>query len=297
MQNELMGWIGGAGALGALSGAAGQRVRAELWSLLARKADVLSLGDSSVRVEQAEALLRSLCYVVSLALEPMDMDAATKVLAAAPLQTLYREGLNRLDRRVTRAKKAYARALETALPIENLAYRDTLVSIGAFFAAYRPDLFAHDIPCMIDYPLFHEVSGLGASYIDAYLAQWTRENDFLATFDTSRVIRLLNAHFIDAREQVVNLFEPVAANALARVLIAKDPLPLEVTPEDALSVKTIAGETGEEAFFARLTGASDALAEATQSDSLLLRAAARALCGRVTLLPPEAMGGVFTSFS
>jgi hypothetical protein len=296
MQNALIRWIEGEGELGALSGAAGQRVRGELWSLLARKADILSLGDSSVRVEQAEELLRSLCYVVSLALEPMDTEAAAKVLAATPLMRLYRVGLDRLDRRVTRAKKAYDRALETALPFENLAYRDTLSSIGGFFAAYRPDLFAHDIPCMIDYPLFVEVSGLGASYIEAYLAQWTRENDFLRAFDPSRVVRLLNAHFADAREQVVNLFEPVAVNALALALLQKDPLTLHITPEDAACVKAIADDTGEEAFLTRLTGAADALHEATQSDALLLRAAARELSARVSLLPSAGMGGVFTDF-
>ena len=296
MQNDLIRWIEGAWELGGLNGAAGQRVRGELWSLLARKAEVLSLGDSSIRSEQAEALLQSLCYVVSLALEPMDAGDAAKALAATPVHALYREGLKRLDRRVARARKTYARAMETALPLDNLAYRDTLTSIGGFFSAYRPDLFAHDIPCMIDYPLFWEVTGLGASFIEAYLAQWTRENDFLAAFEPSRVISLLNAHFIDAREQVVNLFEPVAVNALARTLLGEEPLPLTVAPEDAASVKAIAGEAGEEAFAARLNTAADALRAATGSDALLLRAAARELSARVTLLPPSGMGGVFTSF-
>jgi hypothetical protein len=42
-------------------------------------------------VEQAEELLRSLCYVVSLALEPMDIGDASKALATTPVRALYRE--------------------------------------------------------------------------------------------------------------------------------------------------------------------------------------------------------------
>jgi hypothetical protein len=272
----------------------GLRVRGELWALLAHKAETLSLGDSSIREEQAEELLRSLCYVISLALEPAGAEEAGKILSEKPVRALYREGMRRLDRRVERAKAAYARALETALPVENLAYRDTLQNIGAFFGAYRPDLFAHDIPCMIDYPLFCEAKGLGVVYIEQYLAEWARENGFLSKFEFGRVARLLEAHFLDARAQVVNLFEPVAANALGLELLGEDPAGLNVPAEVGARAWELAGVLGPAAFRARLLAAADGLSGRLGADEALLRAAAGELAGRICLLPKEGMGGVFT---
>ena len=133
MERELTRWtsqwdMGGDGA----------RVRRELWALLARKAEILSLGDSSIREEQAEELLRSLCYTVSLALEPLEGAAARKRLLSHPLAALYREGEKRLARRLTRARAAYDRVLEGALPLDNLAYRDTPEEPGRLLLRLPP---------------------------------------------------------------------------------------------------------------------------------------------------------------
>jgi hypothetical protein len=62
MQNDLMPWIGLMRASGGLSAADAARIQRELWPLLARKAEDLSLGDTSIREEQAEELMRSLCF-------------------------------------------------------------------------------------------------------------------------------------------------------------------------------------------------------------------------------------------
>ena len=56
MQNGLIPWIDQMRASGRLSASDAARIRRELWPLMARKAEVLSLGDSSIREEQAEEL-------------------------------------------------------------------------------------------------------------------------------------------------------------------------------------------------------------------------------------------------
>jgi hypothetical protein len=296
MENDLMSWIGQMRASGGLSAADAARIQRELWPLLARKAEVLSLGDASIREEQAEELLRSLCFTVLLALEPLDDARAAEKLAARPVRALYREGLERLYRRLDRAKAAYGRVRRAALPFDNLAYRDTLENLGGFFDAYQPERFAHDIPCVIDYPQFQEAKGLGAVYMEQYLLEWAREDAFLSRFDFGRVARLLNAHFLNAREQVVNLFEPVAANALGLTLVGKDPADLLVTAENGERIHSLSRALGESAFRARLDAAADGLSIKTGADGALLRLAAGELAARVALLPAPGMGGVFTAF-
>ncbi len=295
MNGELIPWIDRARAGGWLTAVDEARVRGELWAMLAGKAEVLSLGDSSIRTERAEELLRSLCFTVSLALEPLPEAEAASKLAARPLRSLYLEGSLRLDRRLARAKAAYERALKESLPFENLAYRDTLESLGGFFRAYRPDLFAHDIPCMIDYPLYREARGLGAVYIEQYLAEWRLENAFLSKFPFERVTRLLNACFVNAREQVVNLFEPVAANALGLALAGGDPLTLTVPAEARGYIRGMRRTLEASEFRKRLAAAADDLSRRLGADGALLQAAAAELAGRLLQLPPEGMAGVFTA--
>jgi hypothetical protein len=290
MERELTWWtsqwdMGGDGA----------RVRRELWALLARKAEILSLGDSSIREEQAEELLRSLCYTISMALEPLDGAAARERLLSYPISALYREGEKRLARRLARARAAYGRVLEEALPLDNLAYQDTLKNLGGFFSAYRPDLFASDIPCMIDYPQVIEARGQGVAYIEQYLAEWAREDGFLSRFPLERITRLLDAHFPDARAQVVNLFEPVAAGALGLTLLGEDPAGLFVDWEGQGRLWEAMRGLGAEAFRAKLLDAVEALVRRTGADGAPLRAVAEELAARIPLLPAEGMGGIFTA--
>ena len=281
-------------ASGGFSAADEARIKRELWLLMARKAEILSLGDSSIREEQAEELFRSLCFTISLALEPLDVAGAAEVLAARLLRALYLEGLGRLYRRLDRAKALYKRVLRAALPFDNLAYQDTMKNLGSFFDAYLPELIAHDIPCMIDYPQFREAKGLGAAYMEQYLLEWAREDAFLSRFDFGRVARLTEAHFPDARSQVVNLFRPVAANALGLVLLGKDPAGLSIPAEDGAWIHFMSRALGISAFRARLDAAADSLSAKTGSDGALLRHAAGELASRIALLPAEGMGGVFT---
>ena len=98
MSNELTPWIERAEASGLMRPEDAARVRFELWELLALKADVLSLGDSSIREEQAEELFRSICYTVSLALDAAkNPGEAGSLLVKKPLRALYREGARRIE--------------------------------------------------------------------------------------------------------------------------------------------------------------------------------------------------------
>lgn len=299
MTSELAPWIERARGSGLMGPRDEARVRFELWEILERKADALALGDSSIKAEQAEELARSVCFAISQALGAAEPAEAGRRLLLRPLKALYREGMDRIWAAVDRAKAAYERALREALPFDNLAWRDTLENLGGFFKRYRPDLFAHDIPCMIDYPLFRPAEGLGVRYIEAYLAEWSLENDFLRAFGFRSVERLLAAHLTDPREQVVNLFEPVAVNALGLTLLGRDPAGLSVAPEDAARLMRGAGRMTGEALDLMLRAAADRLSgrlDVGGPHRALARSAARSLAARLAALPPEAAPGLFPSF-
>ena len=192
----------------------------ELWKILARKADQSAQGDSSIPTERAQELFSSVCYTVSLAPESAFVQGETA-------GTLYDMGLEVLRQRFETGKELYRATEKTMLPLDNLAYWDTFRAIAGFFSMYRYDLYAHDIPCMIDYPLSRSPEGLfGIDYINAYLHRLMTENIFCARFDPKRIARLLSTRCPDPREQLINIFSPVAETAVCLHLLHADPADL-----------------------------------------------------------------------
>ena len=134
------------------------------------------------------------------------------------------------------AKAKYARSLWQAacltLPgIENQSLLDTMKSIGGFFKKYDCRFFAHQIPCDIDYQLCRPApdSLMGVDYVIEYLRRICVENDLLRRFDPALTVRLLDLYCPDYKGLLINLYEPVAANALGLALTGGDIRKLEVS--------------------------------------------------------------------
>lgn len=175
-------------------------------------------GDStSVPKEVAQELLNSILFVLG-SLNP-----------GANLKHQYQDGLKILNQKMEFAKALWREVCLSMPDVENMALKDTLKEIGGFFSRYDP-LFAHEIRCMIDYPLCRPIpeSLKGVDYITDYLTGLKTEQEFINAFSVKNVRRLLEAYCMDVREQLVNLYEPVAVNALGLALIDEDPTELDI---------------------------------------------------------------------
>jgi hypothetical protein len=123
---------------------------------------------------------------------------------------------------------------------------------------------AHEIPCSIDYPLCHPVPEdlVGVDYINEYLTRLLLEADFLGHFELDACVRVLERSSPDYVELLVNLYEPVAVNALGRALIGADPRPLSISDEERESIVRCLGPLGASAWERVLGEAASAVCDA-----------------------------------
>ena len=154
-------------------------------------------------------------------------------------------------------------ALSTPL-LESVALKDTLESLRHFSTRYDHRYFAHEIPCDIDYPLAHPVpeTMLGVEYVIEYLERLLVENDFMQRFDLARCKALLNAVHPDYRELIINLYEPVAVNALGCALAGKEVRELNVTEDDRAHIAAALAGCSQSAVASKLEDAARAVCSA-----------------------------------
>lgn len=182
--------------------------------LLERRTAIYTMGDStSVPKYVAADLLRSICFV--LGIDP-DRPEIPRRLLTVDLEEEYRRRLADIERRLTAAEQLWRDVCATMPLIDNIALRDTLKNLGDFFKWYDYRSMAHEIPVTIDYPLCRPVPEtlLGIDYIEEYLRRLMIEAEFLARFEVEEIERVLEAAYGDHVEPLVNLYEPVATNAV-----------------------------------------------------------------------------------
>jgi len=216
-----------------------------LGRLLERRAAIYTMGDStSVPMHVAADLLRSVCFV--LGIDP-DRPEVPQSLLSIDLEGEYRRRLDDIGRKVQAAEKLWRDVCATMPLIENIALRDTLEAIASFFKHYDYRSMAHDIPCSIDYPLCHPVpdSLLGVDYIAEYLRRLRIEAEFLRCFEIEACERVLASSCPDHVGLLINLYEPIAANAAGRALIGRRPAALRITDDDRAEIVRRLGPLGE----------------------------------------------------
>ena len=120
--------------------------------------------------------------------------------------------------------------------MENRSLCDTLRSIGRGFRCYDTRFFPQRFDCDIDYQLAVPVSEslLGINYVNRYLIDLAAENILLTRLPQGEVRAVLERSCPDWRGLLVNLYAPVAANALARTLLGGEGLTLSDGEIDAL---------------------------------------------------------------
>lgn len=204
--------------------------------LLERRTAIYTMGDStSVPTHVALDLLRSVCFV--LGIEPGQAEVPERLLSI-DLEDEFRRRLADIERKVELAGELWREVIATMPAIPNIALQDTLASIGNFPRFYDFRSMAHEIPVSIDYPLCHPVPETleGVGYINEYLRRLLIEARFLRHFGLSASKRVLASASPDFVELLVNLYEPVATNAIGRALLGKHPQSLRITEEDRAEI-------------------------------------------------------------
>lgn len=247
-------------------------IKVKLWDVLAGRAESYTVGgSSSVRVETALELLKSAGFVIRHGIQDMygcggsggnfTPETVKARLLSEDYDTLFRAGLKVIEALVKEGKVLLEAAVSTATAVDNIAYHSTLKELGVFFKRYHYHHFAHDIPCMLDYPLAHPVDEtlMGINYINEYLRRLIIENEFCGKFEPEAVRELLKSITPDYKENLLNIYEAVAANAVALMLLGGDIAALDVTDKDRERLTSLIGTWTEETAPSKLRAVSSGL--------------------------------------
>lgn len=277
-------------------------IQAKLWQLLARRTELYTMGEhSSVRVETAQELLQSVSFCLDLYLK--QSGNTKKLFAVADLEELFELGQKILEGQIELGQRLYSKACLTAPKIENISYVDTLRSIGGFFKHYDYRFFAHLIPCDIDYQLCHAVKeGLqGVEFINQYLGRIIMENEFVRKFEKESAESLLKSYCSDYKGLLINIYEPIAVNAVGLALLQEDCKALNIKASDRERLNSLfnpltATPAKKELNDAALRVCSE-LGINDASSARYLRRTAEGLYPRIeAALPHGNLGGIFLSF-
>lgn len=195
----------------------------KLFDLLAHQLALYTANESgSVPRALAEELLEGILYCLALC-------PVTDAEPAAALEQGQRQA-RRLAAETYRLWRSVCRAPTWG----SLSLQDTLRSIGRGFRQYDVRFFAHCFPCEIDYQPAIPVSETqkGLSYVNLYLRRLAAENGLLCVLLPDGVYTVLERCSPDHRGLLVNLYAPVAANVLARVLLVGEAGSLTVSEDE-----------------------------------------------------------------
>ena len=209
-----------------------------------------AMGDaSSVRVETAERVFASLCFVLGQAADQLDGD----------LYRAYQLGQERLEAKADAGRALWRQVMENLPGARSDAMLTTLHSIGQFWR--HCDVTQPELDCAIDYPLLIAVPDrlAGVDYLNEWLRRLLLENRLIRYFDPLEVCALLKRYCADYEDLPVNLCSPVLLAAVGGWLLCGRPVLPDLMQRRRLAV-----------YFAQTTNIHRALQEG-----------AKAVCGAV----------------
>ena len=210
-----------------------ERLQIKLWQLVSYQSKRYTMGDSSsLRIETAEELFTSICFLLQL--YQRESHIPWQKLLDADFKELLKESRSLAKVRISQAKSLYTKTQQSLPKIKNDFLKDTLTNIGIFFQKYDIYLFAHQIPCIIDYPLACPIPETlyGIEYILQYLQQLLIENHFLQCFSSRDLNCLLSVYMPDYESSLINLYEPVAINAWGHQLLVQTNSTLNISHQE-----------------------------------------------------------------
>lgn len=206
-------------------------IKCNMISLLGKRTERYTMGESSsVPVEKAEELFKSICFTLGLVAKKRGVC----ILKTEDMSSLLTVGWDIIESMVDKGESLLNQVIKSTVINENLSYQDTLEEIQKSFKRYDYRFFAHEVPCDIDYQLCSPVSETlqGIEYINEYLHRLLLENCFCKHFEQAEIIRLLQTYCPDYKGLLINIFEPVAMNAMGLAVINKDVTLLNISDEE-----------------------------------------------------------------
>lgn len=228
------------------------------WPVFQEKAALCDGGDTSLRTDVAGELMASIEYVLS---------RASNTLAAGDIRDVFYAAEAALFTDVKRTLTLFERMQATMVAIHSRVYRAVPTAIAPFFPLYQYHLFAHRIPCMLDYQTALPVENRrGVDYIADCITRITLENVLLARFEPDNVEALLQHALPDWRDSTGNTYTPVLINAAAIALLGLENERLDIPSSDcpgALEALRAGGAPARAAAILFPPGAAREYAEAT----------------------------------
>lgn len=191
---------------------------------------------SSVKVEVAENIMRSIYYVMDLYFTEMEEPSIhVAQLKDMGVQKVYEEGLAYVHKMVETCKAHYESVKENRLALDVIAYQDTITDgLAQFFKLYNVLFGAHDTMCSIDYPLaIDDMDIEGILYIKQYIEHLDIENTVCGYFSLDHVERLLenygDIYKIAYKEALINVFELVVNQYIFCLMLGNTNRELQIT--------------------------------------------------------------------
>lgn len=205
----------------------------KLLALLRRETRLYTSGESgSIPWETAQGMLASLLY--TLRLDGEDPGERGRQLAEADLEEELRRGRQRLRWKMDYARRLWRRLAESGAAGDSRALGETLLGIGEFWRRYDWRFAAHEVPCDIDYPLALPVSEelRGVDYLTEWLGRLEAEVRFRDAFPREAREAAWERFHPERYDLPLNLYEPLAADALCLFALGQDVRALAVGPEE-----------------------------------------------------------------
>lgn len=203
-----------------------------LWQLLCRQARLYVPDSSSLPEETAAALAESILLTLGA-------DSNPAILLSEHLLERFRQGQRLLRQKIEMTRHLWQIAWATRPEVENRSLLDTLNSLKYFPARYDLRFFAQEIPCDMDYQLSQPVPELlrGVDYVNEWLRRLCLEQNFLCRFEPALVRAVLERSCPDYWGLLINLYEPIAVNALGLALLGNSPRSLVISLPQRLQLE------------------------------------------------------------
>jgi hypothetical protein len=278
------------------------KLQNKLLELLAQRTARYTAGDSSsIPKETAQELLNSICFTLGIDLN--SRPSLLMELLHADLDARYESGILEIESKLERGKALW-QAVCSVSRIKNISLEDTLKNIEHFWKRYDYRFFAHTIPCDIDYQLCHPVPETmqGVDYVNEFLQRLLMEQDFLRRFDPKLSIKLLEQYCGDYQGLLINLYEPIATNAIGLAMVGSNIVKLNLSEKEQEEIVLILKPLTKDNIMMRLLDAAQIVCQSLhlhQNDAKrYLMQLSEQLYPRISsALLHENLSGIFLSFN
>ncbi len=241
-----------------------ENVQFQCIELLANKSgEYYAGGSSSIRAELAQSIMKSNLYTVGMYLKSLsDPDYAVSEIKKGRISAMYQKGRELVYRKYRNTKLLYELVQKNKINVLNYSYNATLNDdgIGIFFRSYNQDYEAHESPASIDYQLCNPVNDLaGVEFIQKYLENLFRENEFCRSFAARDIHLLLGGYDKGYKDLLINIFQRVLTAALGSCLLNRKTVKLQISQEEIEGLYMVLSEDDLQSLAPRINRAVEKL--------------------------------------